>query len=68
MLTLRELPKLAMNNVRIAPVLFLPTRGGLNELSANVLSENVRCQLYFHGVEWENLKSAIKVKLLPISL
>lgn len=68
MLTLRELPKLAMNNVRIAPVLFLPTRGGLNEFIANALSENARCQLYFHGVEWENLKSAIKVKLLPISL
>lgn len=61
MLTPSELSKLVMNNVRIARVLFLPMQGGLNEFSANVLSGNVRCQLYFHGVEWENLKSAIKV-------
>lgn len=68
MLTPSELPKLVMNNVRIAPVLFLPMCRNFNEFSANVVSENICCQLYFHGVEWENLKSAIKVKLLPISL
>lgn len=50
MLTLNELPKLAMNNVRIAPTLFLPERVGLNEFSANVLSDSICCQLYFHGV------------------
>lgn len=68
MLTPSELPKLVMNNVRIAPALFLPMWRDLNEFSANVVSENICCQLSFHGVEWENLKSAIKVKLLPISL
>lgn len=68
MLTLSEFPKLVMSNLRITPVFFLPTWEGLKEFSAIVHSENVCCQLYCHGVEWESLKPAIKVKLLPISL
>lgn len=50
MLTLSKLPKQGMNNVRIASALFLPVRVGLNEFSANVLSDRVHCQLYFHAV------------------